>query len=194
MIEKIIRDLSELCDVPNEIYNSIIKQESIHPEKATYYRFLYQLSKKIKPYLCVELGTNRGIAAACLALGNPDGKVITIDIKDKKKFEGCLRPNIDFWIQDSLAPLKYNLENIDILFIDTSSKGSRNKIEYDHWIPYMRKGGLVLIDDIHIVEDINGNITTDFMSDFWFDFKPKGTKIQLPLHGKNGFGAIILNG
>jgi len=185
---------AEFIKVPDQIRESLNKQEIIHPEKTLYYRFFYFLSKILEPDLCVELGTNRGVAAACLALGNPLGKVISIDNMNKEKFKGCEQPNIDYWIQDSLALLKKDLQKIDILFIDTSSKGSRNRDEYDYWISRMSRNGIVFIDDIFIVKDYRGKITTDLMAEFWREFKPKGNKIELPLHGKNGFGAVILNG
>ena len=190
-LEKLAEEI-KFMQIPDEIKESVYKQEQIHPEEALYYRFFYCLSKIIKPKLCVELGTNRGVAAACLAIGNPAGKVVSIDNVNKEKYKECNLPNIDFWIQDSLAPLKHNLQNIDILFIDTSSKGSRNKEEYDYWISRVSKQGIIFIDDIFIIKDHKGKITTDLMAEFWKEFKPKGTKIELPLHGKNGFGAVVL--
>jgi len=175
------------------IFQALLSQEKDHPQPVPYYRFFYLLSKLIKPNLCVELGTNRGVAAACLALGNPEGKVITLDIEGGKVYPECKLNNIEFLIQDSLAPIRDGIKDIDILFIDTSSKGTQNKNEYDHWISRVKPNGLVFIDDIYIVQDKDGSIKTDFMADFWNNFNPEGEKLSLGMHGENGFGAVVLN-
>ena len=177
--------------VPPQLFNDLQKQEEIHPQPVPYYKFFYHLSKLLKPKLCVELGTNRGVAAACLALGNPEGTVVTIDNVQKEIYVSCKLPNIDFWIQDSMAEPKDDLQNIDILFVDTSSKGSRNKLEYDFWVNRVRAGGLIFIDDIFIVKDHKGKIKIDFMAEFWKNFDPIGEKFELNLHGDNGFGCIL---
>ncbi len=192
-----IKRLEELADVttyPEELKETLNIQEKRHPANVDYYRFFYQLNKHLKLKLCVELGTNLGVTAACLALGNPEGRVVSLDVVNKIKLKGCIQPNIEYLVQDSLAPIPKGIKDIDLLFIDTSSKGTQNKKEYDHWLPSIRKGGLVFIDDIFIAKDINGKITTDFMAEFWRIFKPKGFKFELPLHGINGFGGVILNG
>ena len=44
-----------------------------------YYRFFYQLTKKFKPKVVVELGSWQGTSAAYFAGGNPDTLVITVD-------------------------------------------------------------------------------------------------------------------
>lgn len=44
-----------------------------------YYRFFFQLTKKFKPKVVVELGSWQGTSAAYFAGGNPGTKVITVD-------------------------------------------------------------------------------------------------------------------
>lgn len=188
-----LKELAALTSYPEELKETLNIQEKRHPADVDYYRFFYQLSRCLKPKLCVELGTNLGVATSCLALGNPKGRVISLDISNKVKYPGCEQPNIEYLVQDSLAPIPKELKEIDILFIDTSSKGKQNKLEYEHWSPRVRKGGFIFIDDIFIIEDINGKITTDLMAEFWRTFEPSGIKFELPLHGVNGFGGVLLN-
>jgi len=198
-LKKTIEGLASYADglkVQFEIKQAVEKQERIHPQPVPYYRFFYHLSKLTQPDLSVELGTNHGVAAACLAISNPAGKVITLDIEYRDIFEGCELSNIEFLRQNSLdkVPLKEN-KVIDLLFIDTSSKGSQNLNEFMHWLPYVKPGGIIFIDDIFITSDHKGPIPhDDLMRDMWESghFKRYGEQVVLPLHGENGFGAVIL--
>ena len=54
-----------------------IKGYGIHGHP--YYSFFYFLAKKLKPKVTVELGSWQGTSAACFAVGNPSGLVITVD-------------------------------------------------------------------------------------------------------------------
>ena len=77
-MKKIIQELAyhaENLSVPKEIEGSVLLQEKIHPQPAPYYRFFYHLAKTLKPSYSIELGTNHGVAAACLAMGNRGGDI-----------------------------------------------------------------------------------------------------------------------
>jgi len=69
--------------MPESFCEDLKHQEGIHPEAVPYYRFLYLLAARVKPMLCVELGTNRGMGSGCLAIGNPAGRVVSLDIESK---------------------------------------------------------------------------------------------------------------
>ncbi len=150
---------------------------------AHYYRFLYKLAQEMRPKMTLELGTHTGISAACLAEGYPEGKVITIDVASLCK-EECRRPNIEYLKQDSLV-LPVLTDRIDILFIDTVHDGVRCRKEYDLYLPFMNRPGLIFFDDITLTNEMKG---------FWDNFTPiEGEKFELPIHGGAGFGVVLLS-
>ena len=60
-----------LCD-----YHS---QHAVPIERAYYYRFLYEVTRALKPQFTVEIGTNTAVSTASLAAGHPSGQILTID-------------------------------------------------------------------------------------------------------------------
>lgn len=148
---------------------------------AHYYRFFYFLAKLLKPSLTVELGTSKGISSACLAAGNPEGKVITIN-KCNELLPECRMGNVAYLLQDSRVPVDLP-RKIDILYIDTEHNGIICQEEYDIWKSLMSPGGIVFFDDIHLSKS---------MDDFWAGFNPaEGEKFELPVHGEAGFGVVL---
>jgi predicted O-methyltransferase YrrM len=133
----------------------------------------------------LELGTHTGISAACIAEGNPEGRVITVDIWGHLCREECRRPNIEYWVQDSEAAPKSAIHSVDVLFIDTIHDGVKCEKEYDRWRPLVLPGGLIFFDDITLNEE---------MQNWWPKWKPEegAEKFELPVHGGAGFGAVIL--
>jgi predicted O-methyltransferase YrrM len=147
-----------------------------------YYWFLYRLARAMLPKVSLELGTHTGISAACLAEGNPKGRIVTVN-NQQELAEENRRPNVEYLLQDSLQKIEIR-EGIDILFLDTWHDGIRCEKEYELYRGDMNPGGIILFDDIYLL---------DCMNEFWKHFIPKtGKKLELPLHGNAGFGAIIL--
>ena len=150
--------------------------------EAHYYRFLYRLAQETKPRLSLELGTHTGISAACLAEGNPDGKVVTVDIAPFVR-DDCRRSNIQYQTQDSLTPIRF-IEPIDILFLDTNHDGVHPLQEYLLYKDFMSPNGVIFFDDIFLLE---------CMKKFWEAFIPeRGEKFEIPVHGGAGFGVVLL--
>jgi len=144
-----------------------------------YYRLFYHLAKVLKPKLVLELGTYTGISSACFAVGNPEGKVITVDHKERV-MPSCLETNIEHLVQDSLVLV--DVKEIDILFLDTLHDGIMVAKEYEIYKNRMSKNSLIFLDDIFLTEG---------MRNFWKGFNPGGQKAELPSHGQVGFGVII---
>lgn len=146
-----------------------------------YYRFLFRLVQFIKPTLTLELGTSYGTSSACIADAHHEGSVITVDMVDLLR-EACYRRNVLYVRSDSLDKVKLG-PKIDILFIDTEHDGERFIDEFRLYEPDLSENAIVLIDDIHLNQD---------MKDAWEIFEPEGwVKIELPCHGEAGFGAFI---
>lgn len=146
-----------------------------------YYAFLYLLAMNVQPDLIVELGTGREARSAVhFALGAPKAKVIGIDI-ELPTFVPY--PNIE-WIQGDtwLSVKKVEALHIplDILFIDSEHLTRQALGEYLLYSPLVRKGGIVLFDDIRV----------GGMEGLWSQIaEPKFTCDDL--HQPQGFGVKI---
>lgn len=153
---------------------------------ARYYDFLVRLARDIQPEIIVELGTSTGNSASRFAFGNPQAKVITIDIAPDGRAQEMLKnfDNIDLWIGDdnSKETIKKvsGLGAIDILFIDTIHNFNQAWAEYCNYSPFVKKGGIILYDDILLDDD---------MERFWD--KIPAPKIELHQLHWTGFGASI---
>lgn len=183
-VERIIEKSKGLLPDPDvekaiqKIEDSSLSSPGVH---AHYYRFFYHFASILKPKLIVELGTYYGHSSLCLASGNPEGRVITVDHKERVYLE-CVRENIDYRIHDSLVPV--GDEKIDLLFIDTLHDGVRALNEFNLYRKRMNSDSIVFFDDISL---------NDNMKNFWRNFNPYESKYELDLHGWAGFGAVIIN-
>lgn len=135
---------------------SEIAKYSAKPPK--FARILYRISKKFRPAVMLELGTSLGISGAHLAMGNPDGRLITI--------EGC--PNIGAMAQsnfnelaiknievksgnfdDVLPGILSDLSKIDLIFIDGNHTYEATKRYFEMVLPHLHEESIVIFDDIH---------------------------------------------
>jgi len=154
------------------------------PTTEAYNKFLFHLTKHLKPKLSLETGTDRGRSAAHLALGNPDGLVITIDIDPacKANVDALGIKNISSFAADSLAHVGTIPDGaLDILFLDSLHTYEHTIAEWRAFQRKVKKGGIAFFDDIHL----DGG-----MERFWSE--AGGVKVDLsPLHF-SGFGAVLL--
>lgn len=144
-----------------------------------YYQFLFHLARLMPSHLTVELGTWKGTSALCMAMGNPSGKVVTIDTSQGQIDPRCRASNIEFRHASSLDP-QPDLTGIDLLFIDTEHDGKLPDLELAAWEKRLNPDGVVVFDDIWLNED---------MLHFWYSLS--GKKCELPLHGAAGFGVLL---
>ena len=154
------------------------------PTCLLYNRFFYELTKELKPKLTLETGTDRGRSAAHLALGNPDGLVITIDIDKtcKDNVDALKIPNITSYAIDSLAHVGTIPDGaLDILFLDSLHTYEHTIAEWRAFQRKVKRGGLAFFDDIHL----DGG-----MERFWSEVT--GTKVDISHLHFSGFGAVVL--
>lgn len=173
--------LLELAKISN-IYTAPLIEPYNSPIEPLYHQFIYLLMQEIKPDLVVELGTGAvGKSTAHFAVGYPQAKIIGIDHNPPIDFPFS---NVEFWAADTrdCAPRveKLNMP-IDILFIDSTHESDHALVEYNAYYPLMRKGGIILWDDIFMGGMVRGwNLIPD-------------PKMILPnLHDTLGFGAKIV--
>lgn len=148
---------------------------------ADYNRFLYELTRFYRPAVMVETGTDRGRSAAHMACGNRLGRVFTLDIDPACSAEarGLEWANVITWTGESLALVdRFPSDSIDLLYLDSLHTYEHTKAEWEAFKPKLRKGALVLIDDITLDAG---------MQRFWAELPEP--KLELNHLHFSGFGA-----
>jgi caffeoyl-CoA O-methyltransferase len=117
-------------------------------------RFLSLISTLMQPSLIVEVGTYTGYSALCLAEGlAPGGRLITIDPNEETNefarsfFERSqFSSSITLMEGSAVDQIPKLSDGIDLAFIDADKEGYIRY--YDLLLPKMRKGGLIIADNV----------------------------------------------
>lgn len=116
--------------------------------------FLAIISKLIKPFNVLEIGTYTGYSTLCIAKGlNPAGKIHTIDkneellqIQNKYFEKSGLRNQIKQYTGDALAIIPKLKFDFDMVFLDADKE---NYVKYLELIsPILKPGGVLLTDNV----------------------------------------------
>lgn len=116
--------------------------------------FLAIISKLIRPFNVLEIGTYTGYSTLCIAKGlNPAGMIHTIDkneellqIQNKYFEKSGLRNQIKQYTGDALAIIPKLKFNFDMVFLDADKE---NYIKYLELIsPILKPGGVLLTDNV----------------------------------------------
>jgi len=122
--------------------------------------FLYSLAKNISPLRTIlEIGVNNGTSTSCFLLGLKDGnrkaRLYSMDKKDVREKVGKFigRDNFNKLATDWTFILGDSKEaqwekEIDLLLIDGDHSYGGAKADYDKYVPFVRKGGIILMHDI----------------------------------------------
>ena len=116
--------------------------------------FLVIISKLIKPFNVLEIGTYTGYSTLCIAEGlNPGGMIHTIDkneellqIQNKYFEKSGLRNQIKQYTGDALAIIPKLKFDFDMVFLDADKE---NYVKYLELIsPILKPGGVLLTDNV----------------------------------------------
>ena len=116
--------------------------------------FLAIISKLIKPFNVLEIGTYTGYSTLCIAKGlNPAGMIHTIDkneellqIQNKYFVKSGLRNQIKQYTGDALAIIPKLKFDFDMVFLDADKE---NYVKYLELIsPKLKSGGVLLSDNV----------------------------------------------
>jgi caffeoyl-CoA O-methyltransferase len=116
--------------------------------------FLAIISKLIKPFNVLEIGTYTGYSTLCIAEGlNPAGMIHTIDkneellqIQNKYFEKSGLRNQIKQYTGDALAIIPKLKFDFDMVFLDANKE---NYVKYLELIsPILKPGGVLLTDNV----------------------------------------------
>lgn len=163
-----------------------------------YYRLFYLIAQTLKPVLTVELGSWRGDASAHFAVGNPEGRVVAVDIHKDNDVAGLAKlneavdrlPNMSFiqaWSWDAIEVIRAMGQKIDCLFIDAWHDYKYAKLEWDLYSPLLADNALVICDDITAGYNFDG------MLKFWEEMpEPKYLSTE-GLHREIPMGFILVN-
>lgn len=129
--------------------------------------YLYSLVSILKPKKVVELGTGTGVSAAFMMEAlPPESTLVTIEIRE-----------LDFapdspWRFDHLKPWEKDprlvrvrgdvldqeihgqIDGVELLYMDTVHSSDQLSREWKIYFPKMAPRGVILMDDIHMNEDI----------------------------------------
>ena len=147
---------------------TIAKRFSVSPD---FGRLLFRLSRYFQPKITLELGTSLGISTAYMALGNPEGTIITVEgcpeiaKEAEKNFERLGIRNIDQRIGnfDQLLPdILSEVKWLDMIFIDGNHKKDAALNYFQQCLQQMSSSSVLVFDDIHWSEG---------MQEAWFEIK-----------------------
>lgn len=151
-----------------------ICEEYYHP----YYHLMYLLAGDIIRGDIVELGVAKGRGVASFAYGNPEARVIGLDLNTGPMYKP---KNVEFHLMSAL-PVPDFIGDVAILHIDTEHSYGNALNEFMQYRCKLLPGAVVMFDDLHAMD--NG-VLQAFM-ELPYD------KIQCDkLHPTNGYGALI---
>jgi hypothetical protein len=143
-----------------------------------YYYLMYLLAKEIWLGDIVELGVSEGRGINSFAAGNPDIKVIGLDLNVSPI---SVLPNVEFHLISAL-PVPDFIKDIAILHIDTEHSYDNALNEFMQYKPYLLPGAVVMFDDLHAMD--NGVLRA-------FQELPYPKIQDDRLHPVNGYGVLI---
>ena len=116
--------------------------------------FLAIISKLIKPFNVLEIGTYTGYSTLCIAEGlNPAGMIHTIDkneellqIQNKYFEKSGLRSQIKQYTGDALAIIPKLEFDFDMVFLDANKENYAKYLELIS--PILKPGGVLLTDNV----------------------------------------------
>jgi predicted O-methyltransferase YrrM len=120
--------------------------------------FLFRVARFFKPETILELGTSLGISASYMALGNPDGKVITVEgCREtaefaRTNFEHLGLLNIEQIIgdfDDVLPGILSEKGKIKMFFIDGNHRKDPTMKYFFQILDHIDDDSVLILDDIH---------------------------------------------
>ncbi|GAB3759464.1 O-methyltransferase [Spirosoma pomorum] len=156
MRQKLIREPEVLKDLRVSTQHMENSDRQISPEQAQFMSFLIET---INAQNILEIGTLRGYSALAAALVIPDsGKIITCDINQDYcdvAVEAWQKAGVSHKIDLRIAPAidtltdltkKKFFDHFDLVFIDADKEN--HVTYYELVLPLVRKGGVIVIDNI----------------------------------------------
>jgi hypothetical protein len=143
-----------------------------------YYYLMYLLAGDVMKGDILELGVSKGYGVSSFAYGNPNIKVIGLDLNVSPVF--C-PDNVEFHLMSAL-PVPDFVGDVAILHIDTEHSYDNALNEFMQYKCKLLPGAVVMLDDLHAMD--NGVLKAFYELPY--------PKIQDDrLHPGNGYGVLI---
>lgn len=167
--------------------------QEVRTQDGLYYRFLFELTRAVRPARILEIGTRAGFSAAQMSAGHPDARLITVDIDPRSKARFGKVPelralaNVVPLTGDSRkvrSDVEQHFSEIDLVFLDSDHRYETGKSELALYYPMLRHGGgILLLDDIALSSE---------MKRLWNEIPgPKADLSFLHLTSGAGFGVHV---
>lgn len=123
-----------------------------------YAQLLYRIAAYFQPACMLELGTSLGVSSMYLSMGNPQGKLYTIEgakeiaAEAEKNFEklGLHQiTSITGKFEEVLPELLQNIPSPDLVFIDGNHKKEPTIAYFKQLLPLCKSSTVLIFDDIH---------------------------------------------
>lgn len=173
--------LNDYCEAhssqPDAVLNAIYRGIALHtanPHMAsTPYQglLLEMLASMQRPLLAVEVGSFAGFGAVCIARGLQAGGVLHV-VEANEECEPLIRENLQqanlgdsvvVHIGNAMEVIPVLPDGIDFAFVDA------DKVNYDHYydmlLPKMRKGGMMIFDNMLWYGRVMSEAPTDLRCD-----------------------------
>jgi predicted O-methyltransferase YrrM len=133
----------------------IIKNSSVTPYWG---RLLFRMAGYFKPAVTVELGTSLGMSTAYIAMGNPQGKITTIEgchetaAIASRNFEMLGLDNISQEtapFEKILPGLLEHLGKVDLFFVDGNHRKEPSLQYFHQCLQHIGYDSVIILDDIH---------------------------------------------
>jgi len=140
--------------IPENRYPMALSENS-----QSYYLYLHALVKVLSPQTVLELGTCDGGSAFFMMLGlGPEARLTTVDIGTNRPWQlepFRQDPRLRVIVGNDLelsADEVGGAQTIDLLFIDTLHEEGHVKKELERYLPLVKPGGVIVMDDIRLNE------------------------------------------
>ena len=155
-----MRDLGSGTTSPTGYFHSVsvkkvAKNASVSP---TYGQLLFRIARHFRPAVMLELGTSLGLSTSYLAMGNPLGKITTIEgcretaAVARENF-GLLGLTNILQKADSfkvvLPDLLQKLGKVDLCFIDGNHRKAPTLHYFYQCLQHIDDDSVIILDDIH---------------------------------------------
>lgn len=121
-------------------------------------KFLFRLSRQLKPLNILELGTSLGLSGFCLSAGSPSARIISIEgcsetasIAAENLLKSGMR-NIKLLngsFADKLPEALKEMPSVDLVFMDGDHRKQPTLDYFETIYPHLHSRSVVVIDDIH---------------------------------------------
>ncbi len=135
--------------------SDIVKRSSA-PLK--YHRLLYRATRYFKPDITLEAGTSLGLGTLALALGNPEGRVFTVEGDPasarlaRQLFEQQHLPNITLLngtFREMFPKVFQQTHRLDLVFLDGHHEEEPTLEYFGAFLPRFHEKSILVMDDIY---------------------------------------------